>query len=97
MPNQVTVLGQFLNTALTSICRSHSLAPSIVGTAQDVRDFVALELGFYPKDDPPPRLATGWRAEVVGAQLRDLLRGKVAIRIQDPMSDHPLQFDKVDE
>ncbi len=97
MPNQVTVLGQFLNTALTSICRSHSLAPSIVGTAQDVRDFVALELGFYPKDDPTPRLATGWRAEIVGASLRDLLRGRVAIRIEDPLSDHPLQFDKVED
>jgi len=97
MPNQVTVLGQFLSTALTSLCRSHSLAPSIVGTAQDVRDFVALELGFYPKGDPTPRLAEGWRAEVVGAALRDLLQGKVAIRIEDPLSDHPLQFNKVDD
>lgn len=96
VPNQVTVLGQFLTTALTSICRSQSLAPSIVGTAQDVRDFVALELGFYPQDEPLPRLATGWRKEVVGKSLSDLLRGKVSIRIADPLSDHPLQFDKID-
>lgn len=95
VPNQVTVLGQFLNTALTSYCRSQSLAPSIVGTAQDVRDFVALELGFYPESEPTPRLATGWRKDVVGKSLRDLLRGKVSIRIQDPLSDHPLQFDEI--
>lgn len=96
VPNQVTVLGQFLHTALTSICRSHNLAPSIVGTAQDVRDFVALELGFQPADAATPRLATGWRSEVVGSSLRNLLQGKTAIRIRDPLSDHPLQFDQLD-
>lgn len=97
VPNQVAVLGQFLNTALTSICRSKSIAPSIVGTAQDVRDFVALELGFHPEGETLPRLASGWRKEVVGDSLRDLLRGKMSIRIEDPMSDHPLSFDEIRE
>lgn len=95
VPNQVTVLGQFLTTALTSICRAEKLAPSIVGTAQDVRDLVAFELGYHPEGDPPPRLAKGWRAEVIGNSLQDLLKGKVAIRIEDPLSDHPLRFDQL--
>ena len=96
VPNQVTVLGQFLTTALTSICREKRLAPSIVGTAQDVRDLVSFELGFHPKNEPPPSLAVGWRSEVIGNSLRDLLQGKIAIRIKDPMSDYPLQFDDVE-
>lgn len=96
VPNQVTVLGQFLTTALTSICREKQLAPSIVGTAQDVRDLVGFELGYHPKDEDPPRLAAGWRADVIGNSLRNLLQGKIAIRIQDPLSDHPLRFDEVD-
>jgi len=95
VPNQVTVLGQFLTTALTSICRQQQLAPSIVGTAQDVRDLVAFELGYHADDEPPPRLAVGWRADVIGKSLRDLLQGKVSIRIEDPLSDHPLRFDKI--
>lgn len=95
VPNQVTILGQFLTTALTSICHSKNIAPSIVGTAQDVRDLVAFEMGFHPKDDPPPRLADGWRAGVIGNSLRDLLQGKVGIRIDDPMSDHPLCFENL--
>ncbi len=95
VPNQVTVLGQFLTTALTSICRAEKLAPSIVGTAQDVRDLVAFELGYHPEGDPPPRLAKGWRAEVIGNSLQDLLKGKVAIRIENPLSDHPLRFDRL--
>ena len=97
VPNQVTVLGQFLTTALTSICREKKLAPSIVGTAQDVRDLVAFELGYHPNGEEPPILARGWRADVIGNSLRDLLHGKVAIRIKDPMSDYPLQFDSVDD
>jgi ribonuclease D len=97
VPNQVMVLGQFLTTALTSICREMQLAPSIVGTAQDVRDLVAFELGYHAKDEKPPRLAAGWRAEVIGNSLSDLLQGKVAIRIQDPLSDHPLRFDRLNE
>jgi len=96
VPNQVTVLGQFLTTALTSICREKRLAPSIVGTAQDVRDLVSFELGFHPSNEPPPSLAVGWRSEVIGNSLRDLLQGKIAIRIKDPMSDYPLQFDDVE-
>lgn len=95
VPNQVTVLGQFLTTALTSICREKKLAPSIVGTAQDVRDLVAFELGYHPDDEAPPILARGWRAGVIGNSLRDLLQGKVAIRIKDPMGDHPLCFDRI--
>jgi ribonuclease D len=94
VPNQVAVLGQFLTTALTSICREMHLAPSIVGTAQDVRDLVAFELGYLQDDSEPPRLANGWRAGVIGNSLRDLLQGKVAIRIKNPKSDHPLQFDR---
>ena len=97
VPNQVNVLGQFLTTALTSICRSNRLAPSLVGTAQDVRDLVAFELGYHERGTGPPRLASGWRAEVIGRSLRDLLHGQVAIRIRDPMSDHPLQFDHLGE
>jgi ribonuclease D len=44
-----------------------------------------------------PALMRGWRARVVGQLLDDLLAGKVAIRIQDPLSDHPLSFERVEE
>jgi ribonuclease D len=91
-PQQVTVLGQFLSTALTSLCRSLELAPALVGTASDVRDLIAFRLGFVT--DQPPALACGWRAEVVGTLIGDLLAGKLSIRITDPLSDHPLAFEK---
>jgi ribonuclease D len=88
VPNQINVLGQFLSTALTSLCRSLDLAPALVGTASDVRDLIAFRMGFI--DGEPPLLARGWRAEVVGSLIDDLLAGKLSLRIADPLSDHPL-------
>lgn len=93
IPSQVNVIGQFLSSALTSICRSARLAPNIVGTASDVRDLVAMRLGYEVV--APPILAEGWRAEVVGSLIDDLLAGKTSIRIADPRSDEPLAFDPV--
>ena len=94
LPPQLTVLGQFLAAALASVCRLQNLAPSLVFTLQDIRDFVAHELGYSLPDDDPPSLAVGWRAEVVGDLIDDFLAGKLAIRIDDPLSDHPLKLEK---
>ena len=97
VPAQVGLIAQFVATALSSICRAGKIAPSLVGTVQDVRDLVAYRLQLVPNgDDSLPALARGWRAEVVGKQIEDLLTGKLSIRITDPLSDEPLSFDPVD-
>jgi ribonuclease D len=87
------MLGQFLSSALSSICRAAEVAPSLVGTANDVRDLVAYQLGEYEGNEPP-LLAHGWRAEVVGKLLDDLIAGKVSIRIRDPRAEQPLAFER---
>jgi ribonuclease D len=90
-PGQLSLLGQFLSAALTSICRSAQLAPSLVGTASDVRDLIAYRMGY---DDEPPLLARGWREDVVGHVIEDLLEGKTSIRIRNPRSEDPLAFEE---
>jgi ribonuclease D len=57
-----------------------------------VRDFVAYRLGESDTDELPG-LARGWRAEVVGNLLNDLLSGQMSIRIRDPHSEEPLVFE----
>jgi ribonuclease D len=95
-PSQLNLLGQFLSPALSSICRSANVATSLAGTATDVRDLLAYRLGFAgANQEEPPLLATGWRAELVGHLIEELLAGKKSIRIEDPMSEHPLAFDSV--
>ena len=95
VPSQINVLGQFLSTALTSLCRAKELAPALVGTVSDVRDLVAHRLGFI--NGQSPALAQGWRADVVGTLIDDLLAGRMSIRITDPLSDHPLTFESQGE
>lgn len=91
--SQLSMVCQFLTSALTSVCREKQVATSLVGTASDVRELIAYRLGEGGTDEPPT-LTQGWRAEVVGQLLDNLLAGKVSIRIGDPRSDQPLIFEK---
>lgn len=88
---RLSVLGQFLFSALGSICRQRELAPGLVGSPTDVRELIAYRTGQGQKD--PPLLARGWRADIVGQVFDDLLAGKLAIRIADPSSEYPLVFE----
>lgn len=93
-----SLVGQFIAAALSSICRAQELAPSLVGTVQDVRDLVEYRLipPLDDEDETPPALASGWRAQVVGRTIDDLLAGKVALRVQDPRADDPLTIEPID-
>lgn len=94
----LSMVTQFLASAVSSICRAAHVAPSIVGTASDVRDLIAYRLGGNSRggEQELPMLMQGWRAEVVGNVLDDLLAGRLSIRIAEPTSDHPLEFLPVD-
>ncbi len=95
-PSQLNLLGQYLTPALTSICRKAEVAASMVGTASDVRELIAYRYGFGGADgSETPALLEGWRAELVGNLLDDLLSGKKSIRIADPRDEDPLAFDDV--
>ncbi len=94
LPTHVDMLTQFLGAALTSVCRSKSIAPNLVGTAQDVREVIASHLGCAPENGEPPKLSQGWRAEIIGKHIHDLLDGKLSLRITDPNGAAPLQFEE---
>ncbi len=94
-PPQLNVLGQFLATAVGGLCRQLEIAPSLVGTASDMRELLAYKLG-HGQDDAPPTLTTGWRAEVVGDLIDDLLTGRASLRISDLQSRDPLVIDRTD-
>jgi ribonuclease D len=93
-PSHVAALGQFMATAVAGMCRQMKIAPSLVGTASDMRDLLAWKLGYRDEDAPPPSLATGWRREVVGDLIDDLLAGKAALRVGNLNSSDPLVIDR---
>lgn len=93
--SKMSVLGQFLFAALGSECRRADLAPGLVGAPNDIRALIAYRAN--PSDPTrPPRLALGWRAEIVGRLFDDLLDGKMSVRIADPSSESPLAFEPSD-
>lgn len=89
------LLGQFLTTALNVVCKSESIAPNIVGTAQDVRTMAAWRLGMMELSSDP-ELAVGWRSEIVGQLIDRVLDGTIAIRVDDPKSENPLRLEYLD-
>jgi ribonuclease D len=92
---QLSVLGQFLFSALGSLCRQAQLAPSLVGTPNDIRDLIGHRTG-HGASEPPPLLARGWRAGIVGQLFDDLLAGRKSVRVADATSDSPLVFEPVE-
>jgi len=92
-PPQLAMLGQFMATAVAGLCRQLKLAPALVGTASDMRDLLAWKLG-YGDADRTPALARGWRAQVVGSLVDDLLEGRAALRIGDIRSAEPLVIER---
>lgn len=90
------LLGQFLGTSLNLVCVDLQIAPALVASANDVRNIAAAKLGLLRGDSEKPAL-TGWRAEVVGRLVDDVINGKVAMRVADPHSSQPLRLESWDE
>ncbi len=95
-PNRIqpsSMLIQYLASALSCICRRKNIAPSIVGTSDDLKEFVNYRLSSNRnQNSTTPVLLEGWRAKIVGRVLDDLLSGKASLQIQNPASDMPLKI-----
>jgi ribonuclease D len=87
------VLGQFLAAALAALCREVEISAGLLGGPGDVRDLIAWRLGERDETSPPA-LAVGWRAEVIGRRLDELLEGKLSVHIRDAAADQPLAFER---
>lgn len=90
------LLGQLLGIALANRCAEMNVAMSIVGKTADLRHLVRWHV-FGDQRHGTPRLMEGWRAEVCGDLLSNVLDGKIALRVADPQSDHPLVFEHRDD
>ena len=85
------ILTQFLYAALATRCRQAQVAPSLVGTPNDLRDWIAYRLGLTHASELP-LLERGWRKQLLGGLLEDLLQGQLALRIHDPSAELPVEM-----
>jgi ribonuclease D len=93
LPAQDEVLGRILGLALANRCSELGISMSLVGTTGDLQHVVRWHV-FENRQGPVPKLLSGWRKEVCGSLLADVLDGKVLIRVADPRSDNPLRFEQ---
>ena len=92
-PAQDDVLARILGLALANRCAELGISMSIVGTTSDLQDVVR----WYVHDEQegvPPKLVSGWRKDVCGSLLADVLDGEVIIRVGNPRSENPLRFER---
>ena len=88
---RMKVLTQVLNLGLQAACEEAGVAAALVGTLKDLRRLIQYrEAGATGN---PPRLAGGWRAELVGSTLEEVLAGRVALRVHDSTAAQPLAFE----
>lgn len=87
-------LGRLLGIALSHRCTDLGVATTLVGTQSDLQELVRHHLGDKKAE---PRLLQGWRADVCGTMLEDLLEGRVSIRVKNSKSRAPLVFEQVDQ
>ena len=85
------VLGKLLGIALSNRCAELGVSTTLVGTSSDLRDLVRWH--SRGGNAQKPLLAQGWRREVCGDLLTDLLDGKISLRVADAASEHPLVFE----
>ncbi len=78
-----------LSATLSQSCAQGKIAVGLAGGASDLKDLVRW-YGEGKPSDRTPELLQGWRNEVCGETLLDVLSGRRAVRIVDPEAEVPV-------
>ncbi|MFN3649895.1 MAG: ribonuclease D [Armatimonadota bacterium] len=89
-PPQVQVLQQLLSVATGALSQQHQVDPALLATTSDLQELVRWRLGLT--EEKPP-LLEGWRGEILGGPLLDLLDGKGHVRVGNLKEANPLVFE----
>ncbi len=88
----LTMLVNVLAAALANCCARNRVATGLVGTNGDLKDLVRWHSQGYPHESTP-RLASGWRVDVCGESLLDVLAGRQTLRVIDPFGEVPVSLE----
>ncbi len=92
----VTMIVNVLAAALATCCTEKKVAMSLLGSSADLKELVRWQAGKRPEPDRP-FLTRGWRDEVCGETLLNVLSGKSTLRIVDLESDVPVSVEPLSE
>ena len=89
-PPQVQILGQLASIVANSLAAEHQVDVALLATTADLQGVVRWHLGL---DEERPEVLEGWRGEILGRPLLDLLEGRSTIRVGDTRSKSPLRIE----
>jgi ribonuclease D len=90
-PPQVAILGQLASILANSLAVEHQVDAAMLATASDLQEFIRWRLGL--SEEAAPLLLEGWRGEILGQPLVELLEGKRSVRVADVRSSSPLHIE----
>lgn len=92
----LSMLVSLLNASLARCCVQQRVAVSMVGTTADLKELVRWHANGGA-ESRRPALARGWRGEVCGQNLLDVLSGRLSLRVVDPAADVPVALEPADQ
>jgi ribonuclease D len=90
----LSTVASLLSSALAFCCVQNGLSAGLVANVSDVKLLIRWHLDGYP-DDRLPSIMQGWRREICGNVLLDVLEGRRSVRVVDPSSEVPIALDSV--
>jgi ribonuclease D len=84
-----STVASLLSAALGQHCTQNKVAGSLVANVSDLKHMLRWYLEGRPNQDRP-ELLTGWRGELCGTLLLEVLQGRRTFRVVDPGSEFPV-------
>nr|AKB95217.1 ribonuclease D [uncultured bacterium] len=85
------VISKLLSLSLSNRCAELNMSQTLVANNKDLTELVRYHR-FNQNGDGTPRILEGWRAEVCGQLLLDVMDGKVGFRVAPTTAATPLEF-----
>lgn len=82
-----------LAAALHQRCTHQEVAVSLAGSTSDLRELIRWQIQGRPEESRPA-LLRGWRADVCGNTLLEVVSGRRSLRVVDPAADVPVALDE---
>ncbi|WP_165244461.1 ribonuclease D [Paludisphaera soli] len=89
-----STVANLLAAALAQCCLENKVAGSLVANNSDLKRLIRWRLDGCP-EGRLPALAEGWRGELCGKLLLDVLDGRRALRVVDPTSEFPVSLEPI--
>lgn len=89
------VISKLLALSLANRCAELEISQSLVANNKDLAQLVRFHR-FGEQNGSSPKLLDGWRGEVCGKLLTDVMDGRVGFRVSRSGSSTPLEFNYLD-